>query len=375
MSKNNSEYLQPQKNSKLVPEVRSANDLCVYLNKLIQQPEWKIETQKQFIHLIINPEKQFQLDVQQQDSLFKAIINCPLKYRAIVHLTIVAANFNSADGLRTLDKIITKIGHFVSESLNLQESIQENILKSLGNKQVAQFIKEKINTKDPNQKLSKEKEDEKKFDFLRNLISLLICEGELSAIANCLSIILEVLAGSNYYQQFTKTQLELEDDIKSRVKSVVELFKLTNPNAAEAKRLLLYGLHSQIRVSQQEQKITDLRNNLQFERNSRKQREDYTSQLEQQCQELKKLLGDVEKKLEQRQIDLEQERELYAQLTTFSQTKISQQREAALSNIRNRLSHELNKLERLLSNVPESFQENSQIGSKIIKKIREQLTE
>ncbi|MBD2598186.1 hypothetical protein H6G74_28245 [Nostoc spongiaeforme FACHB-130] len=375
MSKNISKDSQIQKTPRLVQEVRSAEDLCEHLNKLVKQTEWKIETAERFIHLIVNPGKQFKLDTQQQNKIVTAIINCPLKYRTIVHLAIVAANFSSENGLRTLDGIIPKLGNFISETLDLKEGIQENILKNLGDKQVFQFIKEKIINLDTNQKSLKVKEDDKKLDFLRNLISFLIAEGEVSAIASRMNIILDVLSDSNYYQQLTKSQPKQESDIKNRVKAVAELFKLAKPSATEAKRLLLYGTHAQILASRQEQEIADLRDSLQTERELRKQREDYIYQLEQQCQELKQQILDAEKNLEQSQNDIEHERELYAQLETSSQAKISQQKEATLSNVKNRLEHELNKLERCLIGANDNFQENSQMGLRILKKIREQLTE
>lgn len=375
MSKNISKNSQIQKAPKLAQEVRSAEDLCEQLNKLVQQTEWKIETAERFISLIINTNKQFQLNIQQQNKVVTAILNCPLKYRAIVHLAIVAANFTSDNGLRTLDEISPKIITFISQSLDLKEGIQENILKNLGDKQVFQFIKEKIINLDKSQKSLKVKEDDKKLDFLRDLISLLIFEGEVSAIASRMNIILEVLSDSNYYQQLTKSQPKQESDIKNRVKAVAELFKLAKPSASEAKRLLLYGSHPQIIASQQGQEISALRENLQKEQELRKQREDYTLQLEQECQELKRQIIDAEKKLEQSQNDIEHQRELYVQLKTSSRVKISQEREATLSNVRNRLDHELNKLERCLTGATDNFQENSQIGLRIIKKIREQITE
>lgn len=375
MSKNISKSSQVKKTPKLAQEVRSAEDLCEQLNKLVQQTEWKIETADRFIHLIINPNKQFQLNTEQQNRLVTAILNCPLKYRAIVHLAIVAANFSSENGLRTLDEIIYKIKNVINEALDLKEGIQENILKNLGDKQVLQFIKDRISEIEIKQKLIKIKEDDKKLDFLRNLITLLIAEGEVSAIASRMNIILDVLSDSNYYQQLTKSQPKQENDIKNRVKAVAELLKLAKPSANEAKRLLLYGAHSQIIAIKQDKEISNLRESLQREQELRKQRENYIYQLEQQCQELKQQVIDIEKNLEQSQNKIEQETKLYAQLETSSQAKISQQKEATLSNVRNRLEHELNKLERCLTGASDNFQENSQIGLIIIRKIREQLTE
>lgn len=364
-----------QKTPKLTQQVRSAEDLCEQLNKLVQQPEWNIETAERFIHLIINPSKQFQLSTQQQNKVVTAILTCPLKYRAIVHLAIIAANFCSENGLRTLDNIIPNLSNFISESLDLKEGIQDNILKNLGDEQVVQFIKGKIKDIDKIQKTANVREDDKKVDFLRNLISFLIANGELSAIASRMNIILDVLSDSNYYQQLTNSQPKQESDIKNRVKAVADLFKLTKPNANEAKRFLLYGAHPQIIAIKQDKEISNLRESLQREQELRKQREDYIYQLEQQCQELKKQVINIEKALEQSQNNIEKERKLYAQLETSSQAKISQQRESTLSNVRNRLEHELNKLERCLTGASDDLSENNQIGLRIIQKIREQLTE
>lgn len=302
-------------------------------------------------------------------------MECPLKYRSIVHLAIVAANFYAENGLRTLDGIIPKIGNFISDNLALTDGLKENILRNKGDNKVSQFIKEQVNTKDTTRESANNQEVDQKFDFLRNLISLLICEGEISAIASRLNLILEVLADSNYYQQLTKSQPKLESDIKNRVKVVAELFKLAKPSALEAKRLLIYGSSSQILANQQGQEINDLQNNLQAQRESRKELENYVSQLEQERETLKQQLFNANNQLYKMQNDIEQERILYAQLETSSQAKISQQREATLNNVRNRINHELNKLERCLNGSADSFHENSQIGLRIIKKIREQLTE
>ncbi|GJD22898.1 hypothetical protein RIVM261_078540 [Rivularia sp. IAM M-261] len=375
MSKNISKDSHLQKQPKSSPEIRSADDLCNQLNKLLQQAEWKVETVEQFINIIINSQKQFQLDIQQQNKVTKAIIECPPKYRSIVHLAIVAANFYAENGLRTLDSIIPKISNFISDNLALTDGLRENILRSQGDNNVSQFIKERVNTKDTTKKSINNQEIDQKLDFLRNLISLLICEGETSAIASRINFVLEVLADSNHYQQLVKSQPKLESDIKNRVKVVAELFKLTKPSAIEAKRLLMYGSSSQILANLQGQEIDYLQNTLQAERELRKEIDNYVFQLEQEREALKQQLLDANNKLEQKQNDIEQERELYAQLETSSQAKISQQREATLSNVKNRVEHELNKLERCLSGSADSFQENSQMGLRIIKKIREQLTE
>lgn len=370
MSNNISKDSKSQKKSKLIQEVSSAENLCKLLTELVQQPEWKIETADQFIHSIVNMQKQFQLNTQQQDIVVTAIINCPLKYRSIVHLTIISANYCSENGLRTLDGIIPSISNFLSETLDLKEGIKENILNNFGDKQVIKFIKDKIIIKDSNDKNPIQKED-----LFRNLISFLICKGEDSVILNRINLILDVFAGLNHYEKLSAISLDSKIDIKNRVKVVAELFKLKKPNANEAKRLLLYGTQSQILAQQQGQKIAELNKILQEERNLREQKEDEIYQLKQQYQELNQKLLDAKKSLENRHNIIEQEREFYAQLETSSKSKISQQKEATLSNIRNRIEHELNKLEQCFKGSVDSFQENRKIGLKVIKKIREQFIE
>jgi hypothetical protein len=354
---------------------QSAQELCERLSKLVQQPEWKTETVEQFINLITNSKKQFQLNPQQQEILFNSIIECPPKYRAIVHLAIISKNFCSENGLRTLDGILPKISHSIGNSLDLPDGIKENILKNLGDKQVYQFIQEQVNPQKNQPNSQNSKEDFNKFDFIRNLISLLICEGEKAAILSRLNIILDILSNSSYYQKLTKTELTEESDIKKRVEAIAELFQLVKPAANEAKRLLLYGTHAQILIIQQAEKISELRKGLQAEIQLGKRREDDIQQLNQQQEKLKQQLLEAEKKLEDKHNHLEQERDLYAQLETSSQARISQQREATLNTVRKRIEHELNKLERCLSGSSDNFQENSQIGLRILKKIREQLTE
>ena len=375
MSRSNSQRSQSPKASNRVKEPRSAQELCEQLKQLAQQPNWKSETAERFVSLIVNPNQQYQLDRQQQDSLAEAIINCPEQYRATVHLAIVAANFTTQKQLNTLDGISPRISAFISESFDEEPRIKETLLKVQGEQVLPKLLKKKINTKENKQKTVNKKElAVEKIDWVRNLISLLICEGEPTARSSRLNLILEAFANSKHYQQIVKEPLDSDNDIKFRVKAVSELFKLAKPNATEADRLLLYGANAQRLATQQIHKIARLEDSLQQERNLRRQREYDIEQLEQQCKELKQQLTDAEKNLEQKQSDLDHERKLYEQLETSSKAKISQQREAALSQVRNRLDHELQKLERCLSGSAESFQENSQIGMRIIHKIREQLS-
>jgi hypothetical protein len=163
-----------KKTTEQIKTPQSAQELCERLSKLVQQPEWKTETVEQFINLITK--KQFQLNPQQQKILFNSIIECPQKYRAIVHLAIISKNFCSENGLRTLDGMIPKISHFIGNSLDLQDGIKENILKNLGDKQVYQFIQEQVKPEKKQPNSLNSKEDFNKFDFIRNLISLLIAK-------------------------------------------------------------------------------------------------------------------------------------------------------------------------------------------------------
>lgn len=375
MSRSNSQGSQSPKASNPVKEPRSAQELCEHLKQLAQQPNWKSETVERFVSLIVNPNRQYRLDTQQRDNLAEAVINCPQQYRATVHLAIVAANFTTQKQLKTLDGIIDRISAFISESLDKEHRIKETLLKAQGEQVLPNLLKEKLNPKETEQKLvNKKGVAPKNLDWVRNLISLLICEGEPAARPSRLNMILEAFANSKHYQQIIKEPLDSNNDIKFRVKAVVELFKLAKPNATEAERLLLYGANAQRIATQQIHEITHLEDSLQKERDLRSQKEAYIQQLEQQCKELKQQLADTGKNFEQKQSDLDQERKLYEQLETSSKAKISQQREAALSQVRNRLEHELQKLERCFSGSAESFQENSKIGMRIVNKIREQLS-
>ncbi len=375
MSRRNSQNSQFPKASNPVKEPRSAQELCEQLKQLVQQPNWKSETAERFVSLIVNPNRQYQLDTQQRDSLAETIINCPQEHRATVHLAIVAANFTTQKSLKTLDGIIDRISAFISKSFDKEHRIKETLLKAQGEQVLPNLLQEKLNPKEADQKpVNTKGVAVKKLDLVRNLISLLICEGEPAARSSRLNMILEAFANSKHYQQIIKESLDSDSDIKFRVKAVAELFKLAKPKGIDAERLLLYGANAQRLATQQIHDIAHLEDSLQKEQDLRSQREDYIQQLEQQCKELKQQLADAGKNLEQKQSDLDHERKLYEQLQTSSKVKISQQKEAALSQVRNRLEHELQKLERCLGSSAESFQENSQVGMRIINKIREQLS-
>lgn len=375
MSKSNFQGSQLPKSSNPVKEPRSAQELCEQLKQLSQQPNWKSETAERFVSLIVNPNRQYQLDRQQRDTLAEAIITCPQQYRATVHLAIVAASFTTQKQLKTLDGIIDRISAFISESLDKEHRTKETLLKAQGEQVLPNLLQEKLNPKEAEKKPVNQKGVAvEKLDWVRNLISLLICEGEPSAISSRLNMILEAFANSKHYQQIIKEPLNSDSDIKFRVKAVAELFKLAKPSATEAERLLFYGANAHRLATEKIHETARLKDSLQKERDSRRQREDYIEQLEQQCKELKQQLLDTEKTLEQKQSNLEHERKLYEQLETSSKTKISQQREAALSEVRNRLKHELQKLERCFTGSAECFQENRQIGMRSINKIREQLS-
>lgn len=409
--------IQTTESKKTLPpanEPCSGQDLCDQLSQLVQKPKWDKETAERFINLIINPNRQYQLDTKQKRSLEDAILSCPTEYCSTVHLTIVTANFIAPKGLRTLDNIIPRIERFVREVLELQPQIENALLKAQGDRVLLEWLKEKLNSQDSKQDLvgkkvnsktivnkqpeptslrepagsnSKTNSSDKKstvlgkketlakrVDLVRNLITLLICQGEVLVISSRMNLILEAFADSNHLQQITKTLPNPETDIQYRVKAVSELFKLVNPTATEAARLLLYGASAQILASQQVDEIAQLNGSLQKERELRHQKEHHIEQLKAHCNQLKQELINAQRNLEQSHIELDNEKKLYEQLKNSSTVKISQQRNAALSQVTNRIKHELQKLERCFNGNSDSFLVNSQIGIKIINKIREQLS-
>lgn len=262
----------------------------------------------QFINLIVNQKRQFELDTKQKESLLYAIVNCPQEYRAIVKLAILAANFTTDKGLRALDEMIPQIGLHISNELGLEAQVEESLLKAESEiALLSRWLKEKLNSeknneavrsqpvsykniavKQPGAELSlgknssknkpvkssrqqnsistRKKELLKKLNFVRDLIALLISKGESSAIPSRLNIILDAFAGSNQIQRLSSQLPNSEADLQYRVKAVAELFGLPNPTGTEAERLLLYGACVQISATKQINEIVDLKDSLRKEK-------------------------------------------------------------------------------------------------------------
>lgn len=388
---------QPKKASIQISEPRSAQDLCDQLNQLVQETKWdKKDTAEQFVSLIVNPNRQYRLDQKQKQSLAYTIKNCPLKYRAIVHLEIATVNFTRTKELPNLDGIIPQIGSFITEELELEPQIKETLLKTQEEQFLFDWFKKELTPKESNKNAkfqpssdksnditkiapkrhlasTRKEETSKRINFVRDLITLLLCEGDLSVIPNRLNIILAVFADSNHWRKLTTELPNSAADIQYRVKAVSELFRLPNPATTDAERLLLYGAHAQILVTKQVDDVTNLRNSLRKEKELSHQRQEQIDQLQKQSGQLQAQLADAQQKLEEMQIQLENEKKLYERLVQTSQFEIIQERQMVLNKVRSRIEHELQILERCFTGSPDSFQTNSKIGRQNIEKIRKSI--
>ncbi|WP_019503193.1 hypothetical protein [Pleurocapsa sp. PCC 7319] len=311
----------------------SAKDLCEELNKISQQKTWNKSTATHFIDLIINPDRQYQLNNDQKKSLIESIKNCPKNAQSFIHLGLIIENFMSSTGIRTLDDIIPEITNFIKEKkLELKSQSREELQKLEGDHLVNWFEKE-LNSK----------QEKEKIDFLRNFLAYLI--------------------GIKKTSELTRRELSIADLLSAKKSSI-----------SEAERLIRFESYNQILITQQTHKIKQLNINLAKEQKISSQRRSNIVKLELHCQELEKKLEKTHTKLEELQAKLEQEKVLYNQLKSSSTAKISQQRNSALSQVKSRLDHELDKLERFFNSDSDSFQSNRQLGLKIINKIREQLS-
>lgn len=297
----------------------------------------------------------------------KSILKCPSKYRALVHLLILSKNFISQDGLRTLDIIDTKIIDFVKDELELEARIEGTLLKVQGDEVLLDWLRGRLKA---------EKEGlPKKLDFIRNLISYLIGAGETVAISSRLDIIIEAFSDSNYLQKYDKQAITLENVARNRVKAVVNLFGLDKPTNTESERLILFGSAAHNLVVCQADEISQLRKNFENERQTGHKKDERIIDLESKCRELEDEITRIRGELKHKQDRLEQEEKLYEQLKSSSTAKISQQRNSALSQIKSRIEHDLQKLERCFNGEANSFTQNSQMGLEIINDIRDRLSD
>lgn len=405
---------QLKKASVQISEPRSAQDLCARLNQLVQETKWDTkQTAEQFISLIVNQNRQYVLEPKQKKILASAIINCPQEHRALVHLAIATANFTKTKRLPNLDGIIPQIGSYVSEELELKPQNKETLLKAQTEQNFFEWLKKKLNpdeikkdaklqpvsyknivVKQPEaeseqgrsnsndtskttfqKKIASTRKEEsaKKINFVRNLITLLLCEGDSAVIPTRLNIILAVFADSNYWRNLTTELPNPEVDIQYRVKAISEFFRLPNPAGTDAERLLLYGASAQFLTTKQVEEIADFKNSWQKEKELVHQRQEQIDQLQKQSTQLQKQLVDAQQKLEEMQIQLENEKKLYKRLEQASQAEIIQERNAVFNKITNRIEHELKILDKCLSGSPESFQINSKVGRQNVENIRKSI--
>jgi len=353
--------------SSSLPEPQSAQELCDQLRDIAQKEEWDKPLAEHFIQLVVNPKKQYQLDNRQKQSLMNSILACPSKYRALVHLLILSRNFVSQGGLRTLDGIATKIIDFAKDELALESRIEGTLLKVQGDEVLLNWLKERLKVK--KESLSQ------KLDLIRNLISYLVGAGETIAISSRLDIIIEAFADSNYLQQYAGKAITLEKIAKNRVKAVVDLFGLDKPTTTESERLILFGSSAHNLLVYQVDEISQLRENFENERKTSRKKDKRIIDLESRYRELENEITQVRKELDHEQDKLKQEKILYEQLRASSTAKISQQRNFALSQMKSRIEHELQKLERCFNSKGNSFAENSQVGLEIINDIKDRLSE
>ncbi|NJL90041.1 MAG: HAD-IG family 5'-nucleotidase [Coleofasciculaceae cyanobacterium SM2_1_6] len=348
-------------------EPKSAQELCDQLRGMVQKKEWDKSLAEHFIQIVVNPKKQYQLNSAQKSSVLDSILKCPSKYRALVHLLILSENFNSQNKLHTLDGIAAGIIAFVKDELELESRIEANLLKIQGNEVLLDWLKKKLKVK--------EESLFKKLDLIRNLISYLIGAGETIAISSRLDIILEAFADSNYLRQYTEKAITLEKVTQHRVKAIVDLFCLDKPTTTEPERLILFGSSVHNLFVYQLDEISQLRDNFENERQTSHKKDKRITDLESRCKELENEIVQTKKELEHEQDELKQEKIIYEQLKASSIAKISQQRNSALNEVRSRIEHELQKLERCFNGKADSFAENSKMGLKIIGKIRDRLSD
>lgn len=357
----------PKGISSSLPEPKSAQQLCDLLKEITTSKEWDKLLANHFIQLVVNPRKQYQLDEKQKQSLVKSILECPSRYRALVHLLILSRNFISEDVLYTLDGVTAEIIDFVKSELELEPRIESTLLKIQGDEVLFDWLREK---------LKEEKESlPKKLDLIRNLISYLVGSGEIVVISSRLDIIIEAFSGCNYLQQYSKEEITLEKVARNRVKAVVELFGLDKPSNTESERLALFGSSAYNLVIYHKAKISQLIKELEQERQTSHKKDGRITDLETKCGELEDEISQTRSDLKYKQNRLEQEEKLYEQLKSSSTAKISQQKNFALSQIKIRIEHDLQKLERCFNSETDSFAQNLQMGIEIINDIRARLSE
>ena len=312
----------------------SAKDLCQELQKLSKETKWNKSIAKRFVDLTIKLKEQgLVLDDGQRKSAIDSIKNCPEDYQALVILKIVVKNFVSSAKTETLDNIIPEIINFIVEDKLKLKAYDKGELPKLEKNNLVDWLEKELSSIDKKEKL----------DFIRYFFVYSIATKKIPKL----------------------TSNEL---------SIAELLSDNKSSIIEVERLIRFEINNQTLISQQTQKITQLDASLVKEQKISSQRKHKIDELESHCQTLKQNLEKTNTKLEEVKTTLEQEKILYDQLKSSSTAKISQQRNSALSQVKSRLDHELDKLERFFNSDSDSFQTNRRLGLKIINKIREQLS-
>lgn len=347
-----------------ISEPKSSQDLCEAVKQISIQPTWNKSLAERFTAIILNPKRQYQLDNMQKQMLTKCVLGCPSEYRALIHFSLLSKNFTSINGLRTLDGITDEIVGFIQSELDLEPRINSVLLNNQGNQVLFKWLKDKL--------ADKEETLAQKLDFIRNLISYLICKADFPVVSTRIDIVLSAFAdGSLLDNQLENTSL-LDKIVKDRVKAITDLFTLEKPTTNEAKRLTLFGVYSQALAIQKMDEVDQLDKSYQREKKIRLETEQEVSRLKTYCQKLEDELIKHKKDLIEEQENLEHQKKLYAYLKSSSELEISQQKNAVLNQVQNRLEHELDKLERCFIN-PENLQANARIALKIIGTIKSEL--
>jgi methyl-accepting chemotaxis protein len=333
----------------------SAQAMCEELLRISKAEKWTQKSYQNFIDLIINPEIQYQLNTTQKGVLTEAILTCPSDYRSLLHLTLVLANSNQPKGLYTLNGIITKITEYIIDCLSNKYKFN-NIL----------IVENYNNLKQWLSKQTKHNQNTK-LDLCRNLVTIIIAENK--PLISYIDIILEFFSGLDSLQESKSSNVT-----QQKTKAIIDFFQLHKPTSTEAERLLLYGNYSQKEIQQYHTKIAELKSQI-------RQLQDNLGKIQTVCQQKTEQITQLQNQLTQTKVDLEQtqnelakETQLYQQLDSSSQAKITQEKNATINQINKRIEHELKKLERCFnSKNVDNFTENQEIGLKIIEKIRKQL--
>lgn len=342
---------------------RTAEELCQQLQQIIANESWSISTTKKFIQLLIDPNKQYQLNDKQKQSLITSVLDCPSEYISLIHLQILFRNSISHKKIYTLDGITTAIIDHIKKKLLLNSEIEASLLKNQDDKILVSWL---------DSKFSEYENLEEKIDFVRNLISYLIVKTESTesvVISSRLDLILKAfVAHPKTLEKYSKTKSTFQESVLDRLKAIVNLFTLNKISTNEVERLILFGSSAYEVANSQEIQIV-------HQNQSNHLKEEKIKILENQCKDLQDQVAQLVQQLQYYQETLDKEKAYYQELQASSQLKISQQRNRALTEVRGQIEHDLHKLERCFNGKIDSFPVNSEIGIEIINDIRSRLFE